>query len=719
MKRCPHCQATTRQHKVGKAKDGLQNYRCLHCKQTYTLDSGHTSTFGSVSEKARAMNMPAPAVLAPMMAANPVPELKPAMAPAEAQASTPVGTAFPVKKKRGFYSDFREWAGTANSWGWLPEIAVVQSLILLLVAWTFVQARAGSGSAEQYLWMGLAMLILPVAFRLASAQPARRERIGLILLLGMSLFLVKVMHSPLAFTFPDELSHLRNVNEILRTHHLFQENPVQPVTAFYPGLPTVTSTLVAVSGLSTFPAGILVIGMARLILFLSLFVLFEEVSGSARVAGLGVLLYMANPNFLYWTAEYAYEPLALPFLVFVLLAVAKRETARDRRHHIAWTVVALMGLLTVVITHHMSSYILTALLVALVVIYGIRSRGKQWGPWDLALVALLVTSSWLIFVANLTFEYLKPVLFGAVRSFFNLVVEEEKSRQLFTSGSTGGSAPIWEQIVGMGSVILIALGLPFGLYEIWEKHRDRAFALLLGLIALVYLPMQMLRFSKAGWETANRSSEFLFIGIGFVVALGIVNYGFSRLTVWKTQSVLAVLAVVLFFGGLIAGWPPRARLPHAYAVSAGNHLIKPQVVTVSEWVLDNLGPDNRIAAPKADAKMLGAYNQYPYSDTGSSIRKMLDSEVVGNAEEVTLSKRNIEFVVADRRVISWDHMLGYYLYKDQSLELFAPSTFEKFDGLAGVSRMLDAGDIVIYDVARYIALHNGVSETTLTVGRQP
>lgn len=254
MKRCPHCQATTRQIRAGKDKDGLQRYHCMHCRQAYTLEPQPKTNIVNAAEQAFAMNMNSPVSLAPLMATNSMQELNSTLAPTEAQVAPPVSTTFPVKEKRGFYVNLKGWAGTANSWGWLPEIAVLQSATLLLVAWAFVRARAGFGSSEQYFWLGLAMLILPAAFRLASAQPTRRERLGLVLILGMSLFLVKVMHSPMAFTFPDELSHLRNVNEIISTHHLFQENPVQPVTAFYPGLPTVTGTLVAVSGLSTFSA---------------------------------------------------------------------------------------------------------------------------------------------------------------------------------------------------------------------------------------------------------------------------------------------------------------------------------------------------------------------------------------------------------------------------------------------------------------------------------
>src|ERR1043165_627869 len=38
MRQCPHCQATTRQNRVGKTKAGSQRYHCMQCHRKYTLD---------------------------------------------------------------------------------------------------------------------------------------------------------------------------------------------------------------------------------------------------------------------------------------------------------------------------------------------------------------------------------------------------------------------------------------------------------------------------------------------------------------------------------------------------------------------------------------------------------------------------------------------------------------------------------------------------------
>ena len=605
----------------------------------------------------------------------------------------------------GLLAKVDQAVATSGKWGWLPEIALLKALGLLVVAWAFVGARAATSWAEPLFWLGLATLIVPVAVRLASSEVSRRERITLVVLLGMAFYLVKVMHSPFAFTFPDELSNFRNVREVLQTHRLFQENPELPVLALYPGLPTVTSTLVSLSGLSIFPAGILVVGAARLVLFLALYLLYEQISASAQVASFATLLYMANSNFLFWTAEYSYESLALPLAILVLYAVARREMTGD--HRFALTAVALLGIMTVVISHHMTSYVLTALLWAITIFSVVRSRGKQRGPWDLALVALLATSFWLLFIARLTINYLSPVLGGAVRSILRLSVGEGKSRQLFASGS-GYVSPLWEQLTVLGSVTLITIGLPFGWFEIWQRHRNNALALVLAAVALFYPPMQLFRFTSRGWETANRSSEFLFIGIAFVLALSIVKFWLARWSGWVSNTVLSGFVVILFFGGFIAGWPPQARLPRPYIVAAGSRLVEPESVVMAKWTFDFLGPDNRIAADKVNAKLLNGYGeQAPFTGGAHGIKDMFFSDNVGRGERNIIRQTGIQYIVSERRLISWDHMIGLYFLNQESspsweLELIDSETYEKFEGLERVNRIFDSGNIAIYDVGVYL-----------------
>mgnify|MGYP000946532137 CR=1 FL=1 len=81
------------------------------------------------------------------------------------------------------------------------------------------------------------------------------------------------------------------------------------------------------------------------------------------------------------------------------------------------------------------------------------------------------------------------------------------------------------------------LGLPFGLFEVWRNHRAKAAAVAIGLAACLNPAMYVLRLTGGGWEVSNRSSEFLYISIGFVIALGLVNLQLPRLLHWARNQI--------------------------------------------------------------------------------------------------------------------------------------------------------------------------------------
>src|SRR5438552_4512474 len=186
--------------------------------------------------------------------------------------------------------------------------------------------------AHPLFWTGLLLMFIPTAARVVSAKPTRQERIGLLTILGIGLYLVKFLQSPVAFILMDESAHWRTLTNILGSGHLFGHNALLPVSPFYPGLEGVTSALASVSGLSPFAAARLLIGVARVIIVVALYLLYERVSGSARVAGIATLLYMGNPGFLFFDTQFAYESLALPLASLVLFALARRARSYRASH---------------------------------------------------------------------------------------------------------------------------------------------------------------------------------------------------------------------------------------------------------------------------------------------------------------------------------------------------------------------------------------------------
>ena len=306
--------------------------------------------------------------------------------------------------------------GKAWSWpdvGHLAPIVLSTGIGLLLCSIADALSRATTGPAMPFYWIGILVLAVPIFFRLTAERASGRERLPLVCLLGLALYCVKVFRDAPLYTFSDELIHAFNANQIVDHHHLFRENPILKATPYYPGLEGAASALMKLTGLSVYAAGVILVGVARLVLVASLFLLFQRVSGSARAAGLGVAIYAGNFNFLYWGAQFSYESLALPLLLLAMMALSEREAAPKQALR-AWGAPVALAMMAIVVTHHLTSYAMAALLAGLSLAYWYVHR--NWdppNPWPFAVFGVLLAAFWLFVVASSTVGYLSPVLSDA------------------------------------------------------------------------------------------------------------------------------------------------------------------------------------------------------------------------------------------------------------------------------------------------------------------
>lgn len=596
-------------------------------------------------------------------------------------------------------------------------LAVVGAGGLLLVAFANYTAIRGVPRSESLFWAGLLMIVLPFTIRLVSASPTRNQRIGLLMGLGLALYLVKVLHSPVDFTFPDEFIHLRNLNEILESGHLFNTNGMLPATPYYPGLEIVTAALVNLSGLSQFYAGLILVGAARLVILLALFLLFEQLSSSSRLAGLAAVLYMANSNYLFWTAQFSYESLALPLAVVVLLMLMWRERMNRPAAASGMTIVIVLMIAAVVVTHHLTTYALVGALWVIVIVFRIRGQKSKYSLLKIALVATLAAVAWLGVVATPTIFYLSPVFRDAILGLVKFMTDPSSGRELFSS-KTGYVAPLWERYAALGSVAAILLLLPFGLLRLRRGYWNQPFALLLGAAAFAYPALLTLRLTRTSWEISNRTSEFLFIGLAFVLAVGLLEFGFgsharlgkhinalgSRLTIIRSPLFLAAFATLLLVGGVIAGWPPNARLSHPYQVQVGNQVLYPQGIAAAKWMQTYVEKDSRVGVDYENGHLLVAYGeQYPLTGDARGIRTLLNARQIDSGMLDILRTSRLQYVLMDRRLIREDPLVGMYFAENLNQSKLLDKYFEsgvylKFDNQTSVPRFFDSGNIYIYGV---------------------
>lgn len=583
--------------------------------------------------------------------------------------------------------------------GHLAPIVLSTGLGLLLCSLANALSRATLAPAMPVYWVGILVLAVPIFYRLTSADASARERLTLVCLLGLSLYCVKVFRDAPLFTFSDELIHAFNANQIADHHHLFRDNPILTATPYYPGLEGAASALMKLTGLSVYAAGVILVGVARLVLVASLFLLFQRVSGSARAAGLGVAIYAGNFNFLYWGAQFSYESLALPLLLMAMMALSEREVAPKQALR-AWGAPVALAMMAIVVTHHLTSYATAGLLVALSLAYWyVHRRWNPPNPWPFAIFGILLAAFWLFVVASSTVGYLSPVLSNAFNAIGDTIGGSDEPRGLFQAGSTSvASTPLGARAVALAAVALLLAGLPFGLREAWRKYRREPFVLLFGIAAVGFFATLVLRLAPAAWETANRASEFLFIGLAFVLAAACVE----ALRRWpKDRRVRPLIAAgigLVLVGGAISGWPWDSQLARPLRASAAGATISSPPLALAEWAEEL--PEGRFAASTADAGLLLVPGG-KMALTGSSpdIEDVLDEEQLAGWMVPMLRRNDIRYIAVDRREVSSDSLRGYYFSRrDKDEGLLPTSVSAKFNEVPGISRVYTNGPITVFDL---------------------
>ena len=613
-------------------------------------------------------------------------------------------------------------------------LPLVIALGVVLIALADTGARMQQSWPDTLFWVGIVAITAPAALLLLSEAPTRAERVTILVLVGLGLFAVKVLQSPTGFTFTDELAHWRTLLDIDQTQHLFVANSLLPVSPLYPALEILTHAFMSISGLPSFESGIITLGIARVLFVVALYLLFLSVVSSERIVSLAVLLFMGNSNFVFFNVQFSYASLALPLAAVCLVLIIRRASySGSNPRGLLLFILLCCGAL--VFTHHITTYMLLLFLAIWVFFvylartirfvfyrktasepaadriknplraFAVRASSPNTIlPTAIILIIMVVSLTWTITEASPTIRYLAVPLSNGIRDFLSLLTGTGTARQLFQD-FTGLVAPLWERISTFVAIGLIGLGLLLGLWPIWRQRRFQPLILTLAFIGAAFPVVQMLRLNASAWEISNRLSEFIFLAVAFIIAVGIVNWSQKHAAVgWRLLFMLVI--VIIIIGGLNSGWPFWARLPGPYLVAADTRSVESRGINAALWVKANLGAHRLMGADRINRLLLATYGDQDVITNVSgegNVAFVYMSPNFENSEKAFLRQTGIEYLLVDERLSTSLPVIGVYFEKGEpdtnnhTIPL-SLSVLTKFDKDNQTSRIYDDGAILIYDV---------------------
>ncbi|MGO8236352.1 hypothetical protein ACC806_09150 [Rhizobium ruizarguesonis] len=612
-----------------------------------------------------------------------------------------------------------------SSLGMSPVFAFLCSCALVVAALAANASRLGEGWAVPTFYCAIAVIFLPAAARIIHPRASRLERLALIVIVTSALFVVRVIRAPVAFIDHDEFLHWATVNDILEAGRLFLPNPLLPVSPLYPGLELITSALVNLSGLSVFAAGLIVLATARMMLMLALFLLFEKITDSARIASIACLIYMGSSTFLLFDVHYSYESLAIPMLAAVLLASESRRMEPSDAAGWPTVVATVVLILALAATHHLTSYFCTALLCGTAVMECLRqgaSAMQKRRAILLASIAVIAPVAWSKIVGNPTGSYILPVLEGGIHEVAQLVSSSTSTRKLFVS-DTGALAPAWQRYLTMAGVALICLGLLTGFLRslvfngqqrnasiLWPPTRWRlwrsSLLQILVLVTLAYPVSIIFRLTRSGWEIGNRIGSLSFLGVAIVVAVAVAAFWHGTSRGRLRATALAAAATTVLIAGVISSEGPRILVPAGYEVSADSSSIEPMGISAASWTRQWLGGQH-FAADRINRLLLSTYGRQKVSTTlesGQDTSMAITAADLGPMERRLLIDSGVGFVMVDLRMTTGLPGVGVYFdggAQDRNHTVpLQSSSLLKFNSEPDVDRTFDNGFMVIFDVGR-------------------
>lgn len=589
------------------------------------------------------------------------------------------------------------------------------------------QSTRSSTAEFAWFWAGMCLLVLPIAGLTARRATPPALRNALLAVYGLVSFTPKLLRNPSGPLYHDEFAHWRETHDVLATGKLFRPNPTIPIITRYPGLHAATAALVHASGLTIWQAAMVLLVVCHVAMVFGVVALGQGLGLGNRAAAIGGLLYGLNPSFLYFDTQFAYESMAITFVIWTLVAFVRAIRSEPGHGRAAWSGLTLAFGAGTVVTHHLSqlTLLLVMLLVSMAVSVPWLARRQGWAAaartaWGLTLAVGAMVAAWIALVAPATVSYLSPYLNGGLAQLTQMIQGGGGGRHLFASSLS----PWWEQksaylvtvfalVAAAAGVLLIRARIRRGSLP---RGRRRSLLAAFAVLGLIYFPSTLFILSPQGAEGARRSWAFSWIGLCLLAGLSVAvalkwaaSRARQRVRTGLRAGLMGALAISLI-GGTAAGADASYRFPGPFLYGSDARSITPELTGASAWFSSRLGAGNRIVTdrytglvfassglqdPAAPSAGFPVYNLY-LGKPGTPIKPPYLLYELPNS--------HYTYLVIDRRMEYELPQLGVYFEPDEPPGQFAPrhgkpvfyGRLGKFDTIPWTIKVFQSDNFRIY-----------------------
>jgi hypothetical protein len=457
----------------------------------------------------------------------------------------------------------------------------------------------------------------------------------------------------------------------------------------------------------------------------AVYLLGEELLGTARAGAVAALVYAVNPSAIYFDTQYAYESIAINFFLWTIALTALAAGTRSKRARFALLTAAVLSAAGCVVTHHLTTIFLIVALSVVVLVGAMRARlfgraargrhragrilralnyrpAKPIHPWWITLVATVaVATAWVTSVARPTLDYLSPYLGSSIDQLNTMTRQSGQGKRALLAANV---EPDWERwLTAVAPLALCAVFLA-AVVLVRQRHvvLDSATwgLMLFGGAYFLSLPFIL---APSGAEGARRSWGFTYVGVALIVALVVVHWPAGR-PQWFGRNVraqlTAALMLILLIGNVGGGLNDPYRFPGPFRWGTDTNSASAEARSIARELGAVVGRSG-VVSDAYTALQLAAYGGLVVAAPSPGFPAwdlvQRDADPSPELARMLVSSR-YDFLVVDTRMSEEDPYNGHNFGKDDPLLGHATpkANLTRLDQVPWASRVMSTEHLRVY-----------------------